>query len=126
MRSYLEREHGLDVRVWEAQSRVGTNPKEFLREELEQCVFAVMVVTADDSTPEGRRRGRQNVIHETGLFQSKLGFEKVALIVEEGVEGCSNLAGIDVITFKPRRIDQAFHALDAVLRREGLVAPKSS
>jgi predicted nucleotide-binding protein len=47
------------------------------------------VLTAEDETHEGRLRARQNVVHEAGLFQGKLGFTKVALILQNGVEDFS-------------------------------------
>lgn len=81
----------------------------------------VIVVTAEDKTAKGDVRARQNVVHEIGLFQGRLGFEKVALLMQEGVEEFSNLAGLQHIPFKGNAIDGAFYRLDEMLRREKLM-----
>jgi predicted nucleotide-binding protein len=60
------------------------------------------------------------VIHEIGLFQGKLGFRKVALVEQEGVESFSNI-GLQTIRFPGERIEAAFPELERMLRREGLI-----
>jgi len=42
------------------------------------------------------------------LFQGSLGFEKVALLQQEGVEEFSNIAGLQVDLFPGDRIESAF------------------
>jgi len=37
-------------------------------------------MTAEDATSEGNIRVRQNVIHEAGLFQWRLGFDKFIIL----------------------------------------------
>ncbi len=53
--------------------------------------FAVLVMTGEDETATGNIRSRSNVIHETGLFQGKLGFSKAIILREEGCEDFSNI-----------------------------------
>ena len=43
-------------------------------------------MTAEDENAEGRMQARMNVIHEVGLFQGRLGFEKAIVILEEGCD----------------------------------------
>jgi predicted nucleotide-binding protein len=79
----------------------------------------VLILTAEDETGLGTR-ARQNVVHEAGLFQGRLGFNKAILLVQEGLEEFSNVAGLQHIPFGGDRIDQTFLELQRVLRREGL------
>jgi len=67
---------------------------------------------------KGEFRARQNVVHETGLFQGKLGFSRAIVVVEEGVEVFSNLQGIDQIRYSKGNIKETFGAVLATLRRE--------
>jgi predicted nucleotide-binding protein len=87
---------------------------------LESCIFAVIVATGEDAMAEGGVRARQNVVHEIGLFQGRLGFEKVAVLSQRGVEEFSNLAGLQVIPFSDDQIEGAFYELHRTLKREGI------
>jgi hypothetical protein len=59
-----------------------------------ECRLAVAVMSAEDTVEGGRRRARQNVIHETGLAQGTLGFDRVIVVLEAGVEPFSNFQGV--------------------------------
>jgi len=118
---HLHDELSLQVEVWESTSRVGQHSIEVLKELLGKCGFAVLIATGDDSTVAGEIRARQNVIHEIGLFQGRVGFEKVALIEQEGVAGFSNIDGLQRIRFPSNKIEHAFYELDRTLRREGFI-----
>lgn len=117
----MDKDLGLEVEVFESTSRAGHHVVEVLKGLLSQSTFAVIVVTAEDKTSIGDLRARQNVVHEIGLFQGKLGFEKVALVVQNGVESFSNIAGLQYIPFQGNSIEGAFYKLDAMLTREKLV-----
>jgi len=92
-----------------------------LKQVLDSCAFAVLVQTGEDHTGDGKLRARQNVIHEIGLFQGRLGFEKVALVEQEGIESFSNIHGLQVIRFPGLRIEAAYYELDRMLAREKLI-----
>ncbi len=62
--------------------------------------MAILVFTAEDETANGVKRARQNVIHEAGLFRSKLSSDQTIILREKGVEIPSNLAGIEYIELK--------------------------
>lgn len=115
---YLKDELDLDVEAWESTARAGFHSVEVLKNLLNSCTFAVIVATGDDSTIDGEVRARQNVVHEIGLFQGQLGFSKVALLKQEGIEEFSNLAGLQVIPFQDGRIEAAFYELQRMLKRE--------
>jgi predicted nucleotide-binding protein len=118
--TFLKDELGLDVEVWESESRSGHHVVDVLKEMLGKCGFAVLVVIGEDSTSDGSARARQNVIHEIGLFQGRLGFEKVALLIQEGVEGFSNIDGLQRIYFRDEKIETGFYELERMLKREGI------
>jgi hypothetical protein len=92
--------------------------RDILEEMLDQSSLAFMVLTGEDETAEQRLRARQNVIHETGLFQGKLGFTKAIVILEQGVEEFSNNAGIQHISFAKGHIDGVFGDVVATIKRE--------
>ena len=116
----LQVELGLNVEAWESVPRTGHHSIDVLRARLAKCVFAVLVITGEDATAEGEVRARQNVIHEIGLFQGRLGFDRVALLEQEGVEAFSNIDGLQRIRFSGSNIEQSFYELGRMLRREGL------
>ena len=49
------------------------------KEMLADADFAFIVMTAEDEHGDGRLHARQNVIHEAGLFQGRLGFEQAII-----------------------------------------------
>jgi predicted nucleotide-binding protein len=75
-------------------------------------------MTAEDETVDGELRARQNVVHELGLFQGKLGFSRAIALLEEGADDFSNLHGIQQIRFSRDNIKETFGDVLAVLRRE--------
>lgn len=92
-----------------------------LSQMLEQSRFAFLLMTAEDENAEGRMQARMNVIHEVGLFQGRLGFEKAIVILEEGCDEFTNIQGLGQIRFPRGNITAAFHEIRDVLEREGLV-----
>lgn len=118
---YLKDELHLTVEAWESAPRTGLHSVDVLKTALDSCTFAVIVATGEDVTADGGLRARQNVVHEIGLFQGRLGFEKVALLQQRGVEEFSNLAGLQVIPFSESRVEETFYELRRMLERERLV-----
>ncbi|WP_081606126.1 TIR domain-containing protein [Rhodococcus sp. AW25M09] len=64
---------------------------------------------------------RANVIHEVGLFQGRLGFEKAIVLLEEGCEEFSNITGLSQLRYPANRISAIYEDLRQVLEREGLL-----
>ncbi|MDH5682875.1 MAG: nucleotide-binding protein [candidate division WOR-3 bacterium] len=121
LKIYLEDELGLATMTYESESRVGKSIVPILEEMLDKTTFAVLVLTAEDETAEGSRRARQNVIHEAGLFQGRLGFKRAVILRQEGLEGFTNVEGLQYISFDGEQIEQAFNELERVLKREGML-----
>jgi len=118
---FLEKEQGLTVVSYESESRVSQSIISILEEMLEVSSFAVLILTAEDETGDGSYRARQNVVHEAGLFQGRLGFKKVVLLVQKGLENFTNVDGLQYMPFSNENIEQSFYELQRVLRREGVV-----
>ncbi len=64
---------------------------------------------------------RLNVIHETGLFQGRLGFTKAIILLEEGCEEFSNIHGLEQVRFPKGNIKFVFEEIRQILEREGLL-----
>lgn len=118
---FLEKSLGLSTVSYESESRAGESIIPILESMLDQSTFAVLILTAEDETSSGNKRARQNVIHEAGLFQGRLGFKKAILLRQEGTEDFSNVAGLQYISFSGEKIEQTFWELREVLVREGQV-----
>ena len=118
---FLQNDLGLKTITYESVSHVGESIVPVLKSMLDQATFAVLVMTAEDTTDEGSKRARQNVVHEAGLFQGQLGFPRAILLQQAGIEDFSNVAGLQYIAFEDQKIESAFWELRRVLKREGLV-----
>jgi predicted nucleotide-binding protein len=99
LQNYLGNLQGLTVAAYETKSRVGSSVKEVLQSLLKEASFAILIHTAEDEQLDGKMRARQNVVHETGLFQGRLGFERAIVLREESCEEFSNHTGINEIRF---------------------------
>src|SRR5947207_4522834 len=62
-----------------------------------QRMLTFLVMTGEDEQPDGKLRARENVIHEAGLFQGKLGFERAIVLLEDECEEFSNIHGLNQI-----------------------------
>lgn len=92
-----------------------------LAQMLDQACYAFLVMTAEDEQADGNHHARMNVIHEVGLFQGRLGFERAIVLLEEGCEEFSNIQGLGQIRFPKGNISAIFEDIRAVLEREGIV-----
>ncbi len=118
LKDHLQDKHGLSVEAYEIGSRAGHSIRDILEDMLAKSTFAVLVLTGEDTTDTGALRARQNVIHETGLFQGRLGFSKVVVLLEEGTEEFSNIHGIEQIRFSRGNIKETYGEVLAVIKRE--------
>jgi predicted nucleotide-binding protein len=110
---------------WEEFNRVspaGIATTERLSSMLENASVAFVVLTAEDEHTDGSEHARENVIHEAGLFQGRLGFPRAIVLLEEGCAEFSNIHGLGQIRFPKGNIAASFEQIRQVLEREGLVA----
>jgi predicted nucleotide-binding protein len=109
---------------WDEFTRVataGVATADRLREMLDSAAIAFLIATGEDETVEGGLVARQNVVHEIGLFQGRLGFSRAIILLEEGCEEFSNIHGLGQVRFPKDRIDACFEEVGRVLEREGLL-----
>jgi predicted nucleotide-binding protein len=118
---FLKDELKLQTVYFERESRTSEAITDILSEFLDKSSFAIIVFTAEDDTSEGKTRARQNVVHEVGLFQGRLGFDKVIILKQEGVEEFTNIAGLQYIPFTNDAIEQTFYELQRKLKKIGLI-----
>jgi predicted nucleotide-binding protein len=78
-------------------------------------------MTAEDEHADATRHARENVVHEAGLFQGRLGFRRAIILLEEGCAEFSNIVGLSQIRFPKGNIRACFEDVRAVLEREGLL-----
>ena len=119
LKDFLEDELHLRTVHFKSKPPAGKTVVSILEGMLKQATFAVLILTAEDETSVKTRRARQNVIHEVGLFQGKLGFDKVVLLVQEGIEDFSNVHGLQNIRFSGDKISETFTELQRTLQGGG-------
>lgn len=118
LKDHLQDQHGVKVIAYETGARAGHTIRDILEDLVKSSTFALLVLTAEDEQADGMVRARQNVIHETGLFQGALGFSRAIMLVEHGVENFSNVDGIQQIRFNTGSIRETFGDVLATLKRE--------
>jgi hypothetical protein len=125
LRDFVERKLGLQWSEFNRESPAGYSAKERLKQMLDSSCFAFLVMTAEDEHPDGTRHARENVVHEIGLFQGRLGFERAIILHEEGCEDFSNVHGLQDIRYPKGRILAVSEELREVLEREGIISKGS-
>lgn len=121
VKMFLEDDLHIRTVTYESESRVGESIVPVLGKMLDEATFAVLILTAEDETADGELHARQNVIHEAGLFQGRLGFKKAVLLKQDGLEGFTNVDGLQYIPFIGDSIEQTFYELHRVVKREKLI-----
>ena len=122
LKDFLEDRLGLLVDEFNRVSSAGIATTDRLSTMINAAGFAFLVLTGEDEQTDGRARARENVVHEVGLFQGRLGFERAIVMLEEGCEEFSNIMGLGQIRFPKGKIEAAFEEIRKVLEREGLLS----
>jgi hypothetical protein len=118
LKDHLADQQGIDVHAYETGIRAGHLVRDVLDGLLRSSTMALLVLTAEDETAEGEMRARENVVHEVGLFQGRLGWDRAIALVEDGVTPFSNMQGINVIKFGAGNIRETYGDVVATIRRE--------
>ena len=121
LKDFIEDTLGLDCVEFNSVSPAGKPTVNRLKEMLEESCMAFLIMTGEDEQPDGKLRARSNVIHEVGLFQGKLGFERAIILLEEGCEDFSNIHGITHIPFPKGSIEVTYGSILKVLKRESII-----
>lgn len=93
-----------------------------LSQMLDSAAVAFLILTAEDEQADGHWQARLNVVHEAGLFQGRLGFERAIVLLEEGCDSFSNIEGLGQIRFPKGNIAATYEEVRRVLEREHLIS----
>lgn len=118
MKDHLHEKHGLHVEAYEIGARAGLTIKEVLDTMLTGSSVALLVLTGEDLDATGKPHARENVVHELGLFQGRLGWRKAIALLEEGTVEFSNIQGLNQIRFSKGNIQETFGEVLATIKRE--------
>ena len=121
LKNYIQDRLGLQCDDFNREATAGQPTVTRLSKMLNDACFAFLVLTAEDEQKDGKLNARQNVVHEAGLFQGRLGFEKAIVMLEEGCDEFSNIHGLGQIRFEKGKIKGSFHEVTDTLKREGIV-----
>ncbi len=123
---FLDKRLHLTVDEYNRIATAGVSTSDRLQEMLDGAAFAFLILTAEDEQMDGQVAARQNVVHEVGLFQGKLGLRRAIVMLEDGCEEFSNIIGLGQLRFTRGNISAAFEDVRAILEREGLLESASS
>jgi predicted nucleotide-binding protein len=121
LKDFLEQRLPLAVVEFNRESVAGVATTERLLQMLSEARFAFLVFTADDLGHDGLMHARENVVHEAGLFQGRLGFKRAIILLEDGCQEFSNIFGLGQIRFPAGTISSAYEEIRRVLEREGII-----
>lgn len=120
LKDFLRDRLGLACDEFNLEPAAGISTTARLEAMLAEAGFAFVIMTAEEEHVDGKVYARPNVIHESGLFQGKLGTRKAIVLLEEGCSDFSNISGLTQIRFPHDDLRPALEEIRRVLEREGL------
>ncbi len=121
LKDFIQDRLRLEPEEFNREPVAGLSTKERLESMLSNSTFAFLVMTAEDEGADGTKRARENVIHEAGLFQGRLGFERAIILIEDGCAEFSNIQGLAQIRFPKGDVAARFEEIRRVLERERII-----
>jgi len=121
LKEFLQDRLKLRPQEFNSESVAGRTTQARLQQMLDDCSFAFLIFTGDDEGPGDLKSARPNVIHELGLFQGRLGFERAIVLLEDGCAEFSNIVGLTQIRFPKGGISTTFEEIRRVLERERIL-----
>lgn len=120
---YLQRAlvetHNIRAEAFESSERVGYHTLVVVDQMVRSSAVAVVVMTGEDSMPDGSLRARENVVHEIGFCQGALGIDRTIIVMEDGIVEPSNITGLTQIRFpRGRLIDIEDRIVNAIQLRQ--------
>lgn len=117
----IEKRLGLVTDAFEREVSVGTTTHSRIHNMLDSANFAFLIMTAEDLHSDNKHHARENVIHEIGLFQGRLGPERAIILLEDGCEEFGNIIGLTQIRFPKGNIKSKFLEIHDVLQEHKLI-----
>lgn len=111
LQHYLTSDQKIETLELSQQPSRGRTVINKLNEISDQCSFAVIVMTGDNSDIDGKPYARENVMHEIGFFQGKYGLDRVCILYEAGTNIPTNLSGVVYVEFPKGIVKAAFSEL---------------
>ena len=99
LKDFIEGTLGLPYEEINRVSTAGQFTGNRLKEMLDESCMAFLIMTGEDEQADGSLHARENVIHEAGLFQGRLGFERAIILLEDDCKEFSNIHGLIYIPF---------------------------
>lgn len=121
LKDFLEGRLRLPWEEFNREAVAGYATSERLFAMLDSSSFAFLVMTGEDEHAGDGLHARQNVVHEIGLFQGRLGIRRAIILLDEGCAQFSSIAGLTYISFPRGRISACFEEVRRVLERESLI-----
>ena len=121
LKDFLVERLNLQYEEFNRTSPLGVTTKEQLEKMLANSCFAFLVMTAEDERADGTMSARENVIHEVGLFQGRLGFNRAIVLLEDGCNEFSNILGLGQLRFASGNLAAKFDEIRKKLEEEGIV-----
>ena len=121
LKDFLHDRLSLDWDEFKREPVAGLMTAERLSQMLQSAGFAFLIMTAEDEHADKSMHARENVIHEVGLFQGRLGFRRAIVLLEDGCAEFSNIHGLSQIRFPKGVISASFEEIRGVLEREGII-----
>ncbi len=115
LKDFIQDRLVLEVVEFNTVPTAGIATMERLEEMLESSAFAFIVATAEDLAADGSVHARENVIHEMGLFQGRLGFRRAIVVLERGCAEFSNITGVGQLRFPRSNISSTFEDVRRLL-----------
>ncbi len=125
LKIHLEQELDQEVIHFTKGSAAGKINIDRLLEMVDEAAVAFLVMTGDDKLKDGKLHPRLNVVHEAGLFHSRLENQRVIMLLEIGCEKFSNVDGITYISFPKGKISHTYPEIEEFLKREELLESDS-
>lgn len=122
LKDFIEDRLHLPWDEFNREPTAGISTSERLQEMLDSASFALLVMTGESGHADATVHARDNVIHEAGLFQGRLGFRRAIVLLENSCSEFSNIVGLSQIRFPEGNISAVFEDVRRVLEREGLLS----
>jgi hypothetical protein len=113
----------LPIEEFNHEPPAGLTTQQRINEMLDKATFALLLMTAEDEHADSSKHARENVIHEIGRAQQKLGSRRAIILLEVGCREFSNIIGVNEIRFPKGYINATFEEIRRVLEREGILRP---
>jgi len=126
LKDFLSERLRLPVVEFNSEPVAGQTTVARLSEMLDASTIAFLVLTGEDEHADSVKHARENVVHEVGLFQGRLGFTRAIVLLEDGCAEFSNISGLSQIRFPSGNILAKSEEIRRVLEREGVLPSRNA